>query len=250
MKVQQRLFGCLMVFIITIASCRKDNDRVINQRPPLLVFDPAPDSAATTNHPPVSDAGPDQSITLPSNTVTLDGSRSFDADNNITAYLWSQISGPPSFNIVNANAVKTQVTSLTIGVYQFQLRVRDSGNSFARDTVQVIVYPTDTPPANEIIFTDLIWNYWHDPNDIYSLFDEIYLVTPDSSNLFVNVPGSGIQVFVKLDSTSTWIPANTIINGGCSPPYVYSVSPSSVLVQMCPLDYSLIGKKASVKVNF
>ena len=91
------------------------------------------------NRPPVANAGPDQTITLPTNTVTLDGSASTDPDNNITTYLWTKISGPTSFTITNANSVQTQITNLAEGIYQFELKVTDAGRLFAKDTVKVTV---------------------------------------------------------------------------------------------------------------
>src|SRR6185503_20249396 len=81
------------------------------------------DAVVTNNHPPVANAGADQTITLPTNSVSLDGSASADPDNNITGYLWTKISGPSSLSISNANAVQTQVTSLIEGIYQFELKV-------------------------------------------------------------------------------------------------------------------------------
>ncbi len=47
-----------------------------------------------TNHPPVACAGSDRTITLPTDTVTLDGSCSTDPDNNIVSYAWTKITGP------------------------------------------------------------------------------------------------------------------------------------------------------------
>ncbi|MDQ6755920.1 MAG: hypothetical protein M3004_03205 [Bacteroidota bacterium] len=93
------------------------------------------------NHPPVACAGPDQTITLPTNIVTLDGGCSTDPDNNITTYLWTKISGPSSFNIANANAVQTQVTNLVQGSYQFELKVTDAGGLFSKDTIAIMVVP-------------------------------------------------------------------------------------------------------------
>jgi N-acetylneuraminic acid mutarotase len=95
---------------------------------------------AGVNQPPVACAGADQTITLPTNSVTLDGSCSADPDNNITSYVWAKISGP-SANITNANAVQTQVTGLLQGVYQFELKVIDAGGLFTKDTIQVTVLP-------------------------------------------------------------------------------------------------------------
>src|SRR5436190_12804946 len=70
---------------------------------------------AQQNHPPVARAGIDQTILLPTNATNLDGSGSTDPDNNITSYTWTKISGPTTFNIVNANATQTQVTAIIEG---------------------------------------------------------------------------------------------------------------------------------------
>jgi len=113
-----------------------DNNRLSAKDTVLIIVD-----AASTNHPPVADAGDDLVITLPANTVSLDGSNSSDINNNITGYQWSKISGPPSFNIANPASSQTLVISLSGGVYQFELKVTDAGGSFSYDTVQVTVLP-------------------------------------------------------------------------------------------------------------
>ena len=97
------------------------------------------DAVTTANHPPVANAGPDQTITLPINTTMLDGSASTDPENNITSYSWTKILGPSSFSINNANVVQTQVANLIQGVYQFELKVADAGGLFSKDTMQVTV---------------------------------------------------------------------------------------------------------------
>src|SRR4051812_31005336 len=61
---------------------------------------------------PVANAGNDTTIMLPDSTVNLNGGLSFDPDNNITGYLWTEISGPSSFNITDANVVQTPVIDL------------------------------------------------------------------------------------------------------------------------------------------
>jgi N-acetylneuraminic acid mutarotase len=97
---------------------------------------------SSNNRPPVADAGSDHTITLPTNSVALNGSASTDPDNNIIGYQWSKISGPLSFNITNPAASKTQVTSLSEGVYKFELKVTDAGGLYSYDTIQITVYPT------------------------------------------------------------------------------------------------------------
>ena len=98
------------------------------------------------NRPPVANAGADQSITLPTNTVNLDGNASTDPDNNINSYLWTKISGPSSFAITNASAVQTQATNLAQGSYQFELKVTDAGGLLSKDTMQVTVNAQPPPP--------------------------------------------------------------------------------------------------------
>jgi hypothetical protein len=101
------------------------------------------------NRPPVANAGPDQTIELPTNIVSLNGSGSTDPDNNITGYTWTKISGPSLFSITNANAAQTDATNLGEGIYQFELTVMDAGGLISKDTMQVTVTaaPTDFPPC-------------------------------------------------------------------------------------------------------
>jgi N-acetylneuraminic acid mutarotase len=95
----------------------------------------------TNNRRPIANAGADQTIVLPTNSVLLDGHGSTDPDNNITSYAWTKLSGPPSFNINTVNAVQTQVTNLVQGNYQFELTVTDAGGLFSKDTAQINVIP-------------------------------------------------------------------------------------------------------------
>ena len=105
----------------------------------ITVNDPA-----QPNRPPVANAGADQTITLPTNSVTINGSSSADPDNNITSYSWTKISGPATFYIVNPNIVQTQVIGLINGAYQFELKVTDAGGLFTKDTIQVTVIADPT----------------------------------------------------------------------------------------------------------
>jgi dipeptidyl aminopeptidase/acylaminoacyl peptidase len=125
-----------MLIIIGLSGCKKDLScekcLMTNHHP--------------TNHPPVANAGNDTTLMLPGNTVSLNGSLSFDPDNNITGYLWTKISGPSSFNITDANAVQTPVINLVQGVYLFELKVTDADGLFDRDTIQVTVKAFNKPP--------------------------------------------------------------------------------------------------------
>jgi dipeptidyl aminopeptidase/acylaminoacyl peptidase len=128
-----------------------------------------------SNDPPVTNAGKDTSITLPVNNVMLDGSASTDPDNNIVSYAWTKISGPSSFNIVNVNAVQTQVSNLVKGVYQFELKVTDAGGWIDRDTMMVTVVAVNHPPPCESC--KIVFVSDRDGNP------EIYSCNPDGSNI-------------------------------------------------------------------
>ncbi len=104
------------------------------------------DTIVTTNHPPVANAGTDKTITLPTDSVTVNGSGSTDIDNNITSYGWTKISGPSTFNIANAGTIQTQIINLIEGVYLFELEVTDAGGLFSKDTIQIKVNPLPLPP--------------------------------------------------------------------------------------------------------
>ncbi len=103
---------------------------------------------AAANMAPTANAGPDQTIILPTNIVILSGSGT-DPDGTISSYSWTKIAGPTA-TITNANAASTPVTGLVLGTYLFELKVTDNGGAFDRDTVQIIVNPAPNlaPTAN------------------------------------------------------------------------------------------------------
>ena len=99
---------------------------------------------ADKNKSPIAKAGPDQVITLPADSILLDGNASSDPDGIISEWLWTKLSGPASFSIINVTVVRTIVKNLTAGIYQFELKVTDTGGLSAKDTVQITVDATVT----------------------------------------------------------------------------------------------------------
>src|SRR3954470_2156101 len=100
------------------------------------------------NIPPVANAGTDQSITIPINSVWLNGTASYDTDGSIMAYNWSKISGPPQFTIANFDQSGTTVSNMVQGTYSFQLTVTDNRGGTAKDTVVITVNPP--PPGTNL----------------------------------------------------------------------------------------------------
>ena len=105
---------------------------------------------ASSNQPPVAKAGNSISIVLPTNSGSLDGSGSSDADGTIVSYKWTKVFGPSSFAIADPTLQTTNVTSLVQGTYQFELMVTDDKGAVGKDTVQITVSssPNQGPSAN------------------------------------------------------------------------------------------------------
>jgi uncharacterized protein (DUF2141 family) len=93
------------------------------------------------NIPPIADAGLNQTITLPINSVILNATASTDPDGTISAYLWSQSSGPNTAAIGDPTLVITNATGLIEGTYVFRVRVTDNSGDTATSSAQVIVSP-------------------------------------------------------------------------------------------------------------
>lgn len=107
-------------------------------------------NGAISNQSPVANAGADQTITLPVNSVTLKGTGT-DPDGTIASYNWSKLSGPSGGTIASPTAAQTVVSALIQGSYDFVLKVTDNGGLSAWDTVRITVKaaaPVAVPVAN------------------------------------------------------------------------------------------------------
>lgn len=104
-------------------------------------------NAAPVNQPPVANAGPNRTITLPTNIATLSGSAS-DADGSIVRYLWIKVSGP-SVTLGNVNVPSLSLSDLVEGSYVFRLEVEDDNGALDTDDAIVTVLPAtiNQPPV-------------------------------------------------------------------------------------------------------
>jgi pimeloyl-ACP methyl ester carboxylesterase len=93
---------------------------------------------------PIANAGPDLTITLPTNSVTLSGAAST-AKDTIVTYRWTMLTGNSGI-LTTPDSVITTVTGLTAGTYMIQLQVTDDRSQSGLDTVQVTVNPAPPPP--------------------------------------------------------------------------------------------------------
>jgi poly(3-hydroxybutyrate) depolymerase len=112
-----------------------------------------PDNGGTSNNGPqvpYADAGPNPTITLPTSSVTIDGSASKDPDGYIAAYRWTQTAGNGGASMANRDAASTSVTGLTEGSYTFILEVTDNSGlkAYAKTVVTVNAQAQAPPPPS------------------------------------------------------------------------------------------------------
>jgi hypothetical protein len=91
--------------------------------------------------PPVANAGANQTIVLPVNQVTLDGSASSATTGTISVYQWTQTTGPSAATLSAAGSALTNAAGLIAGTYTFQLSIQDDNHVTATDSVIITVNP-------------------------------------------------------------------------------------------------------------
>lgn len=102
-------------------------------------------ATAPPNQAPHANAGSDISITLPTNSTTLNGTAT-DADGTITSYAWTKVSGPNTVTVVSPSTASTALNNLVQGVYVFRLTVTDNSGATDTDDITVTVNAAPPPP--------------------------------------------------------------------------------------------------------
>jgi hypothetical protein len=149
------------------------------------------------NIPPVANAGADQSIVLPVNTVTLSGTGT-DVDGTIISYKWKQISGPVD-KLTSINTAVTVLNNLIEGAYQFELTVTDNKGASDTDTTVVNVnaaFFAPAPAANTI-------KVYPNPIVDYTTL-EINNTTADATVLIVVTDMQGKNIYKKQLTTVSY----------------------------------------------
>lgn len=111
----------------------------------ITVLTANPPPPPPVNNLPVVNAGPDQTIQLPINSVNLSGS-AVDSDGTISAYAWTYLSGPATYTLVTPNMPQTQLTNLVAGTYSFRLQATDNVGGSGSDTIVITVLNANPPP--------------------------------------------------------------------------------------------------------
>ena len=108
-------------------------------------YDEVTITVTAANLPPTVDAGPDQDITLPTNSVVITSTAS-DADGAVTTYQWTKISGS-SATLVNETTNELTVSGLVQGDYVFRITVTDDQGATADDDMKIHVQAANQAPT-------------------------------------------------------------------------------------------------------
>ncbi|WP_160710998.1 PKD domain-containing protein [Chitinophaga solisilvae] len=139
-------------------------------------------AAAGPNQPPVANAGPTRTVTLPLSAASLDGTASFDPDGAIVSYAWSQTQGPSTGTITGAGQATAEVSGLKAGIYLFKLTVTDNGGlSNSASTSIVVKDPVDVRP-HDSASVDLYPNRISGGQPV-----KLVITHPETKNVFISV---------------------------------------------------------------
>ena len=198
-------------------------------------------TASTPNSTPVANAGPDQNVNTGSS-VTLDGTRSSDADGNTLTYIWTLKSKPSGSSVALSNTAvaKPTFTADKDGAYVFQLKVNDSTVDSVADTVTVTaVTPNSIPEADAGEYREVVtgikvsldgsnsmdpegdtltytWHLLSKPDTSQSVLDDSTLVNPSFTP---DIDGDYVYELVVNDGNANSEPDYVII---------YSYTPNTV----------------------
>lgn len=158
--------------------------------------------APPANTAPTAYAGPDVLVPLPASSAVLNGSAT-DAESNIEGYAWKKIYGPDSYFIENPASLRTNLTNLKKGWYEFELAVTDAGGLIGKDTVGVLVYDPRIEGENEAVFRDL---HWSCPMGCSLSIKDFRYYVGSSTAIRVFLKESGVPHWIEAASSPEWAP--------------------------------------------
>jgi hypothetical protein len=167
--------------------------------------------------PPVANSGNTQTVTLPDNSITLNGTQSSAPGGQIKTYLWSKVSGPASGIINNTSNAVTTVDGLEAGTYVFQLKVTDSNGNSATASATVIVNPAPAAPPVADAGSDI------------SVQLPVNLITLDGSQSYARNKGRIDQYrWEKISGPGTLV----ILNSNSATPTIQNIGPGTYVFRL------------------
>lgn len=203
------------------------------------------------NQPPIANAGPDQTLTLPLDSTYLDGSGSFPngwTTSGGATFVWTAINGPSQFlfspgTLLIPGYIPTTAIAKNLipGTYLFRLQVTNPSGASDADIVQVTV-ANDPLDKNTVTFHNLIWQV----GDVYGLAEiDNFLNTSLRLDLFFsNRKIKPVQVYLNFDTAPAWISV-PYWSGGL----YYDGFGEFLWIVNYPVDPLLAGRKSSIKIK-
>ncbi len=175
------LYG-LLIFgttVLIISGCTEETLSIAPPLPPVITG------------PPISYAGGDIIVLLPTDFFWLSGTYSDTGAVKIYNILWKKISGPSSYILENPNSLRTKVSKLEKGIYEFELSVTNQRGLIGKDIVRVTV--SEIPENNdEITLKDMAW--------VCPMGCHIEI-----KNIYSHLPaGSVFQIYIQRDNSANW----------------------------------------------
>lgn len=157
-----------------------------------------PHTPEASNAAPNAFAGSDIQVILPTDFVWLSGSYS---DNELVDhFVWKKISGPSKYILETPNSLRTKVSKLEKGIYEFELTIINKKGLTAKDTVTVTVGEISLS-TKEIIFKDMTWSCpWHCVIEIKN----IYSYLPARTIIRVYIQRNNSVVWEEAVQESQW----------------------------------------------
>ncbi len=187
----------LLIFILPVnIGCEKETPVTVTPVPlPPPPPPPPPVVPQPQNTPRIyAQANVDIAVELPINFAILSGHNygTYHIPATDLSYKWRKISGPASFVIESPDSLKTKVTNLEKGVYQFELEVSAVRLGMSAKDVMTLYVEDASSASRQIYFRKVNW------------------VCPMSCTMEIeNVLGympanTPFSVYIKREFSSTW----------------------------------------------
>lgn len=156
--------------------------------PPTYTVPPAAEPPAPL---PAVSAGEDLQVIWPTDFCWLSGNYSYVKALDIEKILWEKISGPSSYILEDPESLRTKVSNLEKGIYEFQITITNKKGLIGKDIAKIIVREMSASPK-EIVFKDTAW------------------VCPmgchvEIANLYSQLPaGSVFKIYIQRDNSVNW----------------------------------------------
>ncbi|MFC2101177.1 PKD domain-containing protein, partial [Bacteroidota bacterium] len=163
----------------------------------------------TVNEPPVAEAGLNQTVTDSDNsgaeTITLDGTGSYDNDGTISSYVWNE----------NGSQIASGVApnvSFNVGTHTIELLVTDNNGATGTDNVIITIDPSNFPPTAD------------------AGADQTITDTDNSGSESVTLDGSGSSDTDGTITSYAWSENGSQIATGISPSVSFTVGTHNVIL--------------------